>query len=120
MNAVSARILLFVSGFLLWAIFSLLPDFELREGWDRAPYWSVGVPAILAVQAGLGIAAKDAPWRQPLFVMAGHIAAMILLHPPGTGLGLLPIAILFIGLPFYGALFLAAWAGRILGRFARR
>jgi hypothetical protein len=39
---------------------------------------------------------------------------MVLIHPPGTDLGLLPFTIVFIAVPAYGALFIAAAIGRKL------
>jgi hypothetical protein len=40
----------------------------------------------------------------------------MLIHPTGTGLGLLPAAVVYIGIPMYVILFLATWTGRVVGR----
>jgi len=71
----------------------------------RVEYWSVGVPVLLAVQVVLAALSAERPSRLPLWLLAGHFAAMLLVHPAGTSLALLPIAIVFIGLPAYGGLY---------------
>jgi hypothetical protein len=48
--------------------------------------------------------------------MLGHIVAMVFIHPAGTDLGLLPLAIVIMGMPLYTALLAAAFAGRMVRR----
>ena len=95
-----SRALLFAAGFVLWTSFALPPwqgGVALRESWDSATYWSLGVPLMSLVQVGLAAVSRDSLMHQPLRVIAGHSAAMLLLHPAGRDLGLLPLSIIFIG-----------------------
>jgi hypothetical protein len=109
--------LLFAAGFALWALTSVLPlSGTLHEGWDRGPYWQIGVPVLFGVQAVAGALAAEPAWRQPLWVLAGHLAGMLLVHRSGTGLELLPFSIVFIGVPAYVGLYLAAFVGRVAAR----
>ncbi len=122
MIPVLARALLFACGFALWAFFALQPwedGAPIREGWDVASYWSIGVPVLAVAQIVLAALSQESPARQPLWVLAGHLTAMLLLHPPGTDLGLLPLSLVFIYLPGYVALLLAALIGRGLARLVR-
>src|SRR5215471_2930517 len=106
--------LLFLAGFALWALTSLFPmSGSLHEGWDRAPYWEVGVPLLFGVQAVAGAMSAEPAWRQPFWVLAGHLFGMLIVHRSGTGLNLLPLALLFIGIPAYVGLYLAAFVGRV-------
>lgn len=118
MNPNLVRAGLFLSGFVLWAAFSIVPAADghlvIREGWDRAPYWQIGVPLLLVVQAVLTTISNERLWRLPLWTLAGHFAAMLVIRVPGSDFGLLPLALVFIGVPAYGALFLASLIGRKL------
>lgn len=113
------RVALFFCGFGIWAIGSLLAagPHGIREAWDQPGYWMIGAPLLLLAQAAAAPRLKERPALQPLWVIAGHMTAMILIHPAGTDLGLLPLSLLFLGLPAYGALYLAGMLGRAL--FAR-
>jgi hypothetical protein len=107
------------AGFGVWALFSLMPlmaGYRLREAWDIAPYWIVGVPLLLALHGLAGAHTDEGAWRLPFWAIGGHILAMMLIHPTGTGLGLLPAAVVYIGIPMYVILFLATWTGRVVGR----
>ena len=76
----------------------------------------VGLPVLLA---GAGVAGWLRPgrvWRWALLVVAGQAVAMALIHPPGTGLGLLPLAVVFIGVPLALVLTIAAIAGAVISR----
>jgi len=109
-----ARIFLFLAGFGLWTICSMLAagPHGVREGWDQPGYWMFGVPFLLLVQAIATPWLKERPMLQPVWVIAGHTVAMIFIHPAGTDLGLLPLTLLFLGLPAYGAIYLAGMLGR--------
>jgi hypothetical protein len=110
-----ARAVLFVAGFLLWAVASTFPMLDhVREGWDGSAYWQIGVPLVLTTQLAAAIFSGEQPAWAPLWVLSGHALAMVLIHPPGTDLGLLPFTIVFIAVPAYGALFIAAAIGRKL------
>ena len=108
------RIGLFLAGFGLWAIGSFLAGgtHGIREAWDGSGYWMFGVPLLLLAQAGATPSLGDRPALQPVWAISGHVAAMLMIHPPGTDLGLLPLAMMFLGLPAYGALYLAGLVGR--------
>jgi hypothetical protein len=109
--------LLFAAGFALWALTSLLPlTSTLHEGWDRGPYWQIGVPLLFGAQAIAGAFAPEPAWRQPLWVLLGHLVGMLLIHRSGTGFGLLPLTIVFIFVPAYVGLYLAAFVGRVAAR----
>jgi hypothetical protein len=107
------------AGFGVWAFFSLLPVLAghgIREGWDLAPYWIVGAPLLLALHGLVGALTEEGAWRLPFWAIGGHILSMMLFHPTGTGLGLLPFAVVLIGIPMYVVLFLATLSGRMVGR----
>ncbi len=111
--------ILAVAGFVVWALFSLLPTLAghgVREAWDLAPYWIVGVPLLFVLHGLAGALTEEGAWRLPLWAIGGHIAGMMLIHPTGTGLALLPFAVLFIGVPMYVVLLLATLTGRMIGR----
>ena len=110
--------LLAAAGFGIWALFSLVPVMagsSLREAWDMAPYWIFGVPMLLALHGWAGAHFDSGAWRLPFWAVGGHILAMMLIHPTGTGLGLLPAAVVLIGIPMYVVLFLATMTGRMIG-----
>src|SRR5258707_15662461 len=96
------RILMFAAGFLLWAITSFFPMLDrIREGWDGLGYWQIGVPIGLVMQFGAAPVSREPPSLSPLWVLAGHALAMILIRPAGAALGLVPPPLVFIGLPAY-------------------
>jgi hypothetical protein len=110
------------AGFAVWAVLSLAAGrmvdgrFMVREAWDTPAYFTVGLPVLLA---GAGIAGWHRPervWRWALLVVAGQAAAMALIHPAGSGLGLLPLAIVFVGLPLALVLTIAAIVGALISR----
>ena len=123
MKPTLVRVLLFVAGFAVWAVFSIVPaadgHFATREAWDGAPYWQFGVPLLLAAQGMSAAASRENLPRLPLWTLAGHFLAMLAIRRSGTDFGLLPLAMVFIGIPAYAVLFLVSLAGRKLGaRFA--
>lgn len=115
-NRILSGSLMGIAGFLLWAVLALAPQaHRIVEAWDSEFYWQVGIPALLILQAGVGAWVRDRLWREPLCAVAGHFLAAMLIRPPGSDLGLLPLSIALIGAPLFGALLLAA----TLGRWAR-
>jgi hypothetical protein len=117
------------AGFLGWAVFALLPGVEgylagrplrIREAWDTAPYFIVGLPAMLITQAVVAYLDPARALRGPLWVVAGHVLGMVLVHPANTSLGLLPLAIVFVGVPLYLVFLLAAFLGSRVARFVGR
>ena len=114
------RILMFAAGFLLWAITSIFPILDrIREGWDGLGYWQIGVPIVLVMQLGAALVSRERPSLSPLWVLAGHALAMMLIHRAGADLGLVPLALVFIGLPAYAVLFMTALMGRKLAGFLK-
>jgi hypothetical protein len=80
-----------------------------------APFWIVGVPLLLMLHGLAGALTEENAWRLPFWANGGHILAMMLIHPTGAGLGLLPFAVIFIGIPMYVIFFLATMTGRMVG-----
>ena len=117
MNVIAARIVLFIAGFGLWALTSALPLTDaVHEGWDRPVYWQIGLPAVFVVQVVVAIVSKEKITLAPLFVLLGHAVAMLFIARAGTGIGLLPLSVLFVGVPLYLMLLLAAFIGQIVRR----
>ena len=107
------------AGFGVWAVFSLMPTLAgqgVREAWDSAPFWILGVPLLLTLHGLAGALTEEGAWRLPFWAIGGHILGMMLIHPTGAGLGLLPLAIVYIGIPMYVILLLATLTGRMIGR----
>jgi hypothetical protein len=68
------------AGFGVWAVFSLLPvlaGYGIREGWDIAPYWLIGVPLLLVLHGIAGALTEEGAWRLPFWAIGGHIAGMM-------------------------------------------
>ena len=110
------RALLFLAGFAVWSLCSFYPPSPhgIREAWDQSIYWSAAIPLLLVAQCAAGGFLKERLTLQPLWVLAGHGLAMLLIHPMGTDLGLIPLSMMFIGLPGYAALLLASSIGRAI------
>ena len=120
---------LLIIGFLGWTVFALLPGLEgytagrplrIREAWDTTPYFVAGLPVMFIAQAVVAYFDPAKPLRAPLWLLGGHALGIALVHPANTSLGLLPLAILFVGVPLYILFVLAAFIGsgiaRSLGR----
>lgn len=117
MNLSAARIVLFLAGFALWALTSALPLTEaVREGWDRPVYWQIGLPLVFAVQIAVAIVSQEKITLAPLWVLLGHTVAMLFVARADSSLGLLPLSVLFVGVPLYLLLLAAAFVGRMLRR----
>ena len=54
--------------------------------------------------------------RQPLGLLGGLLAAIMLVRPAGNDFGVLPVAMILIGAPAYIGLLVAAAVGRTLGK----
>jgi hypothetical protein len=120
MSVLIARTALLLAGFALWALTSSFPTLDgvrtVREGWDNPLYWQIGLPLLSIVQLLVAMRSSEPIVRAPLWVLAGHAGAMILIHPPGMSLSLLPLTIAFVALPLYLMLFVAASIGRVVRR----
>jgi hypothetical protein len=111
------------TGFAIWAGLSIgggrMLDgdtFIVGEAWDGPAYWTLGLTAYALAAAVGGYIVPQKVWRWPLFIALGQGAAMILLRPPGSDFALVPVALLFVGVPLVVALTIPAIAGGILAR----
>ena len=111
-------------GFAVWTAFSLWPSmtqagqpFRIREAWDTAPFWSVGVPLMLLAQTAAGAVVSGSLRWQPLWMIGGLFAGVLLLNRSGTDLGMFPLAVILIGGPSYIALLVVAAIGRKAGEY---
>ena len=111
------NIALVASGFAVWSVFSLLPIYtqtgaaaHVREAWDTVPFWRIGVPIILLAQA-MAAAIGGNNRYLPLWTLGGFFAGVLVVHPAGNDFGMLPLALLFVGLPSYLALLAAGAIG---------
>jgi hypothetical protein len=116
-----------LAGFAVWTLFSLLPaltdtnaPFRIREAWDTAPFLQVGIPLMLAAQAAAGAISSESLFRQPLWMLGGLFAGLLLVHTSGNSFGLLPLTVILIGVPSYVGLLAAAAIGRGLARLLKR
>ena len=110
-------------GFAVWTVFSLWPwlmnshaPFRIREAWDTDLFWRVGVPVMLLAQLVGGMLSDGRISRQPLGLLGGFFAGILLVRPSGGDLGMLPVVMIMIGAPAYVGLLAAAAIGRALGK----
>ena len=110
-------------GFAVWTVFSLWPwlmnshaPFRIREAWDTDLFWRVGVPVMLLAQLVGGMLSDGRISRQPLGLLGGLLAAIMLVRPAGNDFGMLPVAMILIGAPAYVGLLAAAAVGRTIGK----
>lgn len=117
-------LLLVLVGFAVWTAFSVLPGlmqssapFRIREAWDTALFWRLGVPLMLLAQAVGGAVARNGIIWQPLWMLGGLFAGVVAVHPGGGDFGMLPLAVILTGVPSYLGLLAAAAVGRAAGKF---
>jgi hypothetical protein len=116
-------LMLALLGFAVWTVFSLWPwlmnshaPFRIREAWDTTLFWHVGVPIMLLAQLVGGMLSDGRISWQPLGLLGGFFAGIMLVRPAGGDLGMLPVAMIMIGAPAYIGLLGAAAIGRTLGK----
>jgi hypothetical protein len=109
-----AALVAFVAGFAVWAVFSLVGG--LHEAWDGSAWWSLGLPILVVAAAVCGYMAPAGVWRWSLLVVLGQFVGVLLVHPPGTGWGLLPLTILFVEVPMAVILTIPALLGGMVAR----
>ena len=116
-------LMLALLGFAVWTVFSLWPwlmnshaPFRIREAWDTTLFWHVGVPVMLLAQLVGGMLSDGRISWQPLGLLGGFFAGIVLVRPAGGDLGMLPVAVIMIGAPAYVGLLAAAAIGRTLGK----
>lgn len=88
----------------------------MREAWDSDAYFTIGLAVMAIGAATAGVVAPSGVWRWPIWIVAGHGLAMALIHPPVTSLGLLPLTVVFAGLPLVLLLIIPAIIGAIVAR----
>ena len=111
-------------GFSVWTLFSLWPwlmnshaPFRIREAWDTTLFWHVGAPVMLLAQLAGGMLSDGKISAQPFGMLCGFFAGVLLVHPAGGDLGMLPVALILIGAPAYLVLLAVAVVGRTLGKY---
>jgi hypothetical protein len=110
------------AGFGVWAVFSVLPalaGYGIREAWDTTPYWVIGLPILVVLHGLVGALTEGLAWRFPLWTVGGHALAMVLFGKSGADLGMLPLAVVLVGLPMYAILYIITLTGRIVARLTR-
>lgn len=109
-----AALAAFFAGLAVWVALSLQGG--LHEAWDRSNWWVFGIPFLAVVAVLCGYAAPARVWRWSSLIVLGHFVGVALVHPPGAGLGLLPLALVFIALPMVVGLTVLALLGGALRR----
>lgn len=116
-------LLLALLGFAVWTLFSLWPwlmnsdaPLRIREAWDIPLFWQVGVPVMLLAQLVGGMLSDGRISWQPLGMLGGLLAGIVLLRPSGSDGGMLSLAMILIGVPAYVGLLAAAAVGRTIGK----
>ncbi|HET7575971.1 MAG TPA: hypothetical protein VFK19_05320 [Sphingomicrobium sp.] len=92
MNAGAGWLASFASGTIIWLIATLLSGG--REPWDTGDYWLIYLPAAYVLCGILGYTFPRRTWRWPMMVMLAQLPVMVIVT--GSGLGLLPLGIIFL------------------------
>jgi hypothetical protein len=71
------------TGLSVWGGIGADAGFRLREAWDTAAYFYVGLPAMALAVAIAAFHMPSRAWRWPLWVVGGHQAGVLLV---GTGM----------------------------------
>jgi hypothetical protein len=112
-------------GFVMWTALSVFGGlaadesaFRLREAWDTAAYFYVGIPVMaLAVGVAAFIRPEQA-WRWPLWLVAGHQTGVLLIGlGMQSGLSLILLTLILaviLTVFFFVPAFLGAMAARLL------
>jgi hypothetical protein len=85
-----------------------------REVFDIGPYWYFGLPVCYLAAGLLGYLGPVRSWRWRLELIGTHMVSSLLFT--GSGLNLLPLALLF-GLALAIPGILTAWLGALVHRF---
>ncbi len=83
-----------------------------REAWDSEQYWTIGLPAMLAVAFVGGFIARAQPWVIGYAPFAGQAVGMAV---ESGEFGLLPLGMILmgvVGLPGVGLAFLGMRLGK--------
>ncbi|WFU15888.1 hypothetical protein [Bradyrhizobium sp. CB3481] len=110
-------------GFAVWTLCSLWPwltnshaPFRIREAWDIPLFWQVGVPVMLLAQFVGGMLSEGRLFGQPLGMLGGLCAGIMLVRPVSGDAGMLPLAAILMGAPAYIGLLAAAALGRMIAK----
>lgn len=99
-----------VGGVLLWMVTAALAD--RIEAWDAPLYWKATYPLGIALAGVLGYLVPMKPWRWGLALMLVQGVMPVF---AGAGLGLLPLALIMLGVLALPPM-IAAWLGSRLRR----
>ena len=115
--------LLALLGFAVWTLFSLWPwlmnsdaPLRIREAWDIPLFGQVGVPIMLLAQLVGGMLSEGRLFWQPLGMLGGLLAGIMLVRPVSGDAGMLPLAAILMGAPAYIGLLAAAALGRMIAK----
>jgi hypothetical protein len=78
-SPLASGLALAAAGFFVWVALSIVggltttePGFHLRDAWDTAPYFYVGVPIMVLGVAVVAFLHPERAWRWPLWLVSGH------------------------------------------------
>lgn len=78
-----------------------------REAWDSGAYWTIGLPAALAVSFAIGLFARGRAWLSTWLIVPAQVFTMMVRS--GELGGLWPLAVALsagLSVPFAGAAFI--------------
>jgi hypothetical protein len=84
-NPLHLGVALAATGFLIWVGLSVIggfsagAGFRLREAWDTAAYFYVGLPLMALAVGAASFVQPERPWRWPLWLVGGHQLGVLLL-----------------------------------------
>ena len=84
-----------------------------REAWDSGAYWTLGLPAVLAISFGIGVLARGRAWLSTWLIVPAQVLAMMVRS--GELGGLWPLAVALstcLSVPFAGAALLGTHVRR--------
>jgi peptidoglycan/LPS O-acetylase OafA/YrhL len=97
-----------VAGTVLWVLTAVLGG--RNEPWDAPVYWTVAYPVAIVLAGVLGYAFPQRPWRWAVVLMFTQVAVVLF---GGSGFGLLPLGLIFLGILSLPAIALASLGSRI-------
>lgn len=100
-----------VAGVVLWTLTAAIGG--RTEPWDAPGYWSVAYPLAIALAGVLGYVFPQRPWRWAVVLMFMQGAVMLF---SGSGLGLLPLGLIVLGVLSLPAVAFASFAARLSQR----
>lgn len=103
-----AYVIALVSSLALWTATSALSG--RREPWDWAGYWTISYPIALLLAGALGSLFPQRPWRWALVVIFSQLIVMLV---GGSGLGLLPLGLILLGVLSLPAIVAAKLGARL-------